>query len=224
MAGARSESADLALFLELGKGADVFIDIGANCGLFTLAARHFGLPGIAVEPNLENINALLLNLKRNNFTEVEVLPLALSSKVDVLPLFGGQEGASLTKGWGGIASNYSRLAPVNTMDNLFGDRFPEKRLLVKMDVEGNEYDVLSGATRIINRTPAPVWIVEHGFRENFSGKVNPHFRDLFEVFWKNGYQSFTADENKRPVLEADVDRWLASGTRDFGFLNYLFYR
>lgn len=224
MAGARAESEELNLFLELGRSADAFIDIGANCGLFTLAARHAGVPGVAIEPNLENVRALLINLERNSFTDVEVFPLALSDNVGVLPLYGGQEGGSLTKGWSGIASNYARLTPVNTMDGLFGGRFAGKRLVVKMDVEGNEYEVLRGANSLLAQAPSPAWIVEHGFRENFSGQVNPRFRALFELFWARGYRSFTADSARRPVFEADVDRWLTNGIRDFGFLNYLFLR
>ena len=224
MAGARSESEDLTLFLELTKNADAFIDIGANCGLFTLAARHSGLRGVAIEPNLENVRALLLNLTRNDFTDIEVFPVALSREVAVLPLYGGQEGASLRKGWSGISGNYSRLTPVNTIDTLFGERFVGKRLIVKLDVEGNEYDTLLGAAGFMARSPAPVWIVEHGFRENFSEQINPRFRALFELFWKHGYQCFTADSARRPVSEDDVGRWLATGVRDFGFLNYLFLR
>lgn len=222
MAESRLNSGELSLFLELLTSTDVFIDIGANCGLFTLAARHFGVSGVAVEPNQENIETLLQNLQRNNFTDVEVLHLALASKVDVLPLFGGGEGASLTKGWGGIVSNYSRLVPVNTLDNLFRGRFVGRRVLIKLDVEGNEYDVLSGASELLAQTPAPVWLVEHGFKENFSEEINPRFRDLFNLFRQRSYKCCTADLARRPVSEVDIERWIANGHRDFGYLNYLF--
>jgi FkbM family methyltransferase len=224
MAESRLDSGELLLFLAQLKTTDVLIDVGANCGLFTLAASYNGVKAVAVEPNQENLVTLLLNLQKNKITDAEVFHLALADKVNVLPLFGGGEGASLTKGWGGIASNYSRLVPVNTLDNLFHHRFTGKRLLVKLDVEGNEYDVLCGAREILTRTPAPMWLVEHGFKENFSGVINPHFRDLFELFWESGYRCFTGDTERRPVLEADIARWMVNGQRDFGYLNYLFCR
>jgi hypothetical protein len=113
---------------------------------------------------------------------------------------------------------------VNTIDNLLSHRFPGKRLLIKLDVEGNEYEVLKGATRLLDREPAPTWLVEHGFKENFAGNVNPRFRAVFDLFWDLGYTAMTADADRRPVLKSDVERWLESGSRDFGYLNYLFCR
>jgi len=223
-AESRIDSGELSLFLELLKGVDVFIDVGANCGFFSLVARNASIKTLAIEPNEENLRALLFNLKRNSFADVEVHPIALAADINVLPLFSGGQGASLTKGWGGIVNTYSRLVPVNTIDNLFGSRFIGKRLLIKLDVEGNEFDVLQASREVLQRTPAPTWIVEHGFKENFSEGVNPRFRDLFELFWQNGYHCFTADFAKKQVTESDVDRWLTSGQRDFGFLNYLFTR
>jgi FkbM family methyltransferase len=220
----RQEEGELPLFLELLGEVDAFIDIGANCGLFSLAAAQRGKAGVAVEPNAENLYALMENVRRNQFRTIEILPLALSDTIDVMPLFGGQEGGSLKKGWGGIASNYSRLVATNTMDNLFAARFQGKRLLIKMDVEGNEYPVLRGASRMLTLAPAPVWMVEHSFKENHPVSGNPHFYELFELFWQNGYRSFTADSLRREVLESDVLRWLRQGERDFGFMNYLFSR
>ena len=220
----RVESGELSLFLELLRSTDVFIDIGANCGFFSLTARNAGVKSVAIEPNEENLRALLSNLIRNGFADVEVLPSAMADATNVLPLFSGGQGASLSKGWGGIISTYSRLVPVNTLDNLFATRFPGKRLLIKLDVEGNELDVLHGSIAMMERTPAPVWLVEHGFKENFPEGVNPHFLALFDLFWKKGYQCVTADFTRRKVTKCDVDRWLTTGQRDFGFLNYLFAR
>ena len=224
MGESRCDSGELALLLELIPHKEVFVDVGANCGLFTLAARQAGLHCVAVEPNLDNLSALLANLQLNEFTDVEVFPIAISSRADVMPLFGGGEGASLEANWGGMVSTYSRLVPVNSLDQLVGRRFVEKRALVKVDVEGHEFEVLSGASELLARDPAPGWLLEHGFRENFAGEVNPHFRDLFQLFWDNGYQCVTADSARRTVNEEDVTRWLRQGERDFGYLNYFMFK
>ena len=224
IAASRRDTGEMALLLELLKSADLFVDVGANCGLFTLAARHAGIKCIAIEPNLENMNALLANVKENQFDDIEVFPIALAAKISVLPLFGGGEGASLTKGWGGMLNTYSRLVAVNTIDNLILSRFQGRRLLVKIDVEGNEFDVLNGAVDALRSEPSPMWLIEHGFKENFSNGVNPRFYDVFDLFWRNGYRCITADNARREVAESDVKRWLANGDRDFGFLNYLFTR
>ncbi len=224
MGESRFESGELALLQELLAACDVFVDVGANCGFFTLAARTAGVRCLAIEPNADNLKALLVNLQELAFTDVEVFPMALSRTTNLLPLFGGGEGASLEKGWGGMRNTYARLVPCNTLDNLVAGRFPNQKLLIKVDVEGHELNVLRGAASLVKRTPAPTWLLEHGFRENFEGRINPNFRELFELFWDDGYQAVTADSERRPVTEADVDRWLTQGARDFGYLNYLMFK
>src|SRR5262249_26667264 len=155
---------------------DVFVDVGANCGIFSLLAGKAGIPTIAFEPNLDNFNLLLTNLHHNGCVGVESFPIALSKTPGVLPLFGGGEGASLERNWGGMASTYSRMVAVNTLNNLVAARFSRERLLIKIDVEGHEFDVLAGAAALLARSPAPRWLLEHGFTENFAGKINPHFQ------------------------------------------------
>ena len=48
--------------------------------------------------------------------------------------------------------------------------------------------------------PAPFWLLEHGFRENFAGRINPRFRELFERFWQSGYTCVTADADRRTII------------------------
>jgi FkbM family methyltransferase len=217
-----SVDGELKLFRELLLRTDLFVDVGANCGLFTLIAGKAGIRTLAFEPNLENYRFLLENLHHNRITTVEAFQIALSKDAGVLPLFGGGELASLEPNWCGVLNTYSRLVAVNTLDHLVTARFAQERLLIKIDVEGHEFDVLRGAGNLLKRSPAPVWLLEHGYKENFDGKVNPHFQELFDFFWRNGYACFTADGGRRKVLPEDVSRWLAQGARDFGFLNYLF--
>lgn len=223
-AESRLESGEMPLFLDLLKTTDVLVDVGANFGVFTLAARAKKIICIAIEPEPANLAALLANLQHNGFDDVEVFPVALSKAPSLLPLFGGGEGASLVNNWGGMARTYSRLVPVNTLDNLVSWRFPKARLLIKVDVEGHEYAVLQGATRMLDRIPAPVWLLEHCFKENFNGAINPYYGELFDEFFRRDYRCITADAQRRQVKDTDVQRWLGTGTRDFGYLNFLFLK
>lgn len=124
-ADSRLESGEMPLFLELLKATDVLVDVGANFGVFTLAARASGIHCIAIEPEPAKLAALMANLQHNGFGDVEVFPVALGAEPSLLPLFGGGEGASLVSNWGGMASTYSRLVPVNTLDNLVSWRFSQ---------------------------------------------------------------------------------------------------
>jgi FkbM family methyltransferase len=70
----------LAAILPHLKGGETFLDIGANCGLFTLyAARAVGPNGrvIAVEPMPAMIERLQFNVKTNGFTNVAVVECAV---------------------------------------------------------------------------------------------------------------------------------------------------
>ncbi len=218
----RHESNEVNLMTKLFKTVDYFVDIGANVGLFTIIAYQCHVATLSVEPCFNNLKQLYRNLKINNCNGIEVYPLALGDAVDIVPIFGGGQGASLLKSWGGIHSTYQTLVPVNTLDNLIADRLKGKRLLIKMDVDGNEFNVLRGATVVLRQEPKPIWIIEHGLTENFDGEINPNFEKLFNLFWQHGYTAYTIENEPRLVNSDNVNLWVAQGKRTFGGINYMF--
>lgn len=222
MPESRIASGEVALLRELLRGRDLFVDIGANCGLYTLIACHSGVPVLAVEPNDLNFRRLKENLVHNRYEKAEALNVAIGDEKGKCLLYGGGEGASLLKNWGGMESTYAREVEVETLDRLINSRPETDRILVKVDVEGHELAVLAGARDLLAGPVAPTWIMEHSFRENQEGKVNPRFMELFELFWAAGYVCHTFDSERRAVERADVERWIASGIRDYGGVNYLF--
>ena len=224
MPESRTASGEVALLRELLAGRDLFVDVGANCGLYSLIASRAGVPVIAVEPNALNFRRLTQNLTHNGCDNARALNAALGDRRGKALLYGGGEGASLLRNWGGMASTYAREVTVETLDNLVADQPPDGALLIKVDVEGHELAVLSGARDLLRRTPSATWIVEHSFRENQDGRINPDFLALFEVFWSAGYDCLTFDPTRRPVRRADVEQWLRDGERAFGGVNYMFIR
>ena len=224
MPESRTVSGEVAMLRELLRGRDLFVDVGANCGLYSLIACHAGVPVLAIEPNDLNFRRLQENLVHNRYEKAEALNVALGEVKGKCLLYGGGEGASLLKNWGGMASTYAREVEVETLEGLLRSRPSTERILIKIDVEGHEPAVLSGARGLLMREKAPTWIIEHSFRENQDGGVNPRFLDLFELFWKAGYQCLTVDRERRIVRRDDVDRWLRTGVRDFGDVNYIFQK
>lgn len=223
MPESRIASGEVGLLQRYLAKADQFIDVGANCGFYTLIACKAGVPVICFEPNAENYNFILKNLYHNKFT-AEAFQIALSNKPAVLELFGGGEGASLVPNWGGMHNTYSQLVSVNTLDHLLSARFDKTCLFIKIDAEGHEFEILTGATKLLKQSLAPTWLIEHGLTENYDVGINPNFLQLFEIFWQEGYQSFTACDKKLSVVRADVERWIANNCRDFGGINYLFIK
>lgn len=203
--------------------AGVFVDIGANVGYFACLARHAGRTVVAVEPAQRNLELLFRNLAGNGWSDVEIYPLGLGPAPGLATLYGDGTSASLVRRWAGVSEAWQRTIPVSTLDTLLGSRFAAESLLIKIDVEGFEYDVLRGAALTLARVPAPVWLVEICFDENFGGRINPHFLDAFRLFWHAGYSAVTLESGRR-VTEDDVRRWIDRGRRDFGDISYVFER
>ena len=218
--GSREDSQEIATVSAFLQRGAALVDVGANVGLFSCYARHNGYDVLAVEPQPRNVQLLLRNLQMNRL-DAQVLPIALAGEVGVSPLYGGGQGASLSRGWGGMSATYSTLVAVSTLDTILAGRFAAQPILVKLDVEGHKKQVLQGAAQTLARRDVS-WLVEHGLTENFAG-INPNYRALFEIFWEAGYQSYSLNPS-RPVAPADVDRWIERKSRDFGGIDFLFRR
>jgi FkbM family methyltransferase len=201
---------------------EVFVDVGANVGYFVCLARSLNKHVLAAEPLAQNLDYLYANLELNGWKDVEVMPVGLSAKPGVTTLYGGGSGASLIPHWAGTSEVLRRTIPVSTLDVLVGERFRGRKLMIKIDVEGAEYEVLQGATKTLTSSPNPIWLLEICLTEHHPGGINPHFADIFNIFWSHGYEARTVGEQTRIVTSKDVERWVQNRKRDFGYVSYLF--
>jgi FkbM family methyltransferase len=205
--------------------ADVFVDVGANIGFYTCLARIRGRHVVAIEPLPTNLRYLYANLEANRWSDVEVFPVGLADAPGLATLYGASStGASLIGRWARANPRVSRKIALSTMDIVVGSRFSNRRVLVKVDVEGAEYRVLRGATTVLDSRPAPVWMVEICLDDFHPSGLNPDYMATFELFWARGYRSQTADGTNAPVSRADVLRWVGRRRADSGTINYIFRR
>jgi FkbM family methyltransferase len=204
------------------ESSDVFVDVGANIGLYTCLARSRGAQVIAVEPLARNLQYLFANLDANGWTDTEVWPVALAERAGTAVLSGASTGASLVEGWAGASPLLRTRTAVSTLDIIMGIRFPSRRLLIKIDVEGAEWRLLQGASETLRRTPAPVWMVEVNLVEHHPAGRNERFQSTFELFWDCGYQSFSTAGERRDVGRAEVEQWVADPASAPRGGNYLF--
>lgn len=217
------EKEETEIFKKYILESDVFVDVGANVGYYTCIARTLGKHVIAVEPQPQNLDCLYANLRNNHWQDTEVFPLGLSGKPDLLILYGASgPSASLVSGWAGYSKRYQRVIPVTTLDTLLGDRFSGKKLFIKIDVEGAEYNVLQGALKTLSATPRPVWFMEICLNEFHPGGMNPDYEATFRMFWKHGYEVRTANKEYNLVTEGDIKSWIANKRSAYDNFNYLF--
>jgi len=137
------EFADMAYLLHVLGPDDLFVDVGANAGSYTvLACAARGARGICVEPVPSTFERLLGNLRLNGLpSRVEALNIGLADREGELRFSTSENAmnhvlADAESGAGAVR------VPVRTLDAVLAGRAPA---LIKIDVEGFETRVLQGA-------------------------------------------------------------------------------
>lgn len=145
--------AALSRFLHPG---DLFIDIGAWIGPVSLWAVHLGATVIAVEPDMEAYEKLLINVEGYPVT---TLPVAISDHDGISwltnPRFFGDSQSRLHPS-GGITD--ARLVTTVTPETLLTGIEPA---LIKVDIEGHETVIMEALTDICRARSIPLHISWH---------------------------------------------------------------
>ncbi len=129
--------------------ADVCVDVGANVGAYTLffASRASRGRVISVEPGALPRAMLDVNVALNGFTNVDVLPFAVSSAEGTVAFFASSDSAfSSMKVTGRRPTTGQVEVPTQTIDGIMNGRRAD---VVKIDVEGAELAVLEGAQQTL---------------------------------------------------------------------------
>ncbi len=151
------------IFDRLIEPGDTVLDIGANIGLTTLRMAHRVGPSGRVhsfEPNPKLFPRLTEMVERNGLSNITLHAVALGPREDRLTLYvpkGNMGAASIMPERIANATDKFEV-PVRPLDAVLGDLGAVK--LIKIDVEGGEAGVLSGAGTLIQRTRPKAIIYE----------------------------------------------------------------
>lgn len=162
------EFTTVRLLRRLLRPGSFFVDVGANCGYYTiLATKIVGVDGRvdAFEPEPRNYARLQANLRLNGeFTQVRVHEVALADAQNdatvFTPLSGPEAGNhGVPSLFRGTAGEY-RESRVRTerLDAVLSEKQPD---VVKIDVEGAEHLVIKGMSRILQHESPPAIIMEY---------------------------------------------------------------
>ena len=189
---------------ELLRPGDVFVDGGANIGLFALAcARIVGSEGrvLACEPSPGTIELLRKNTRANRLPAMNLHQVALGADDGTARFTMFEAGSGLASFAPEIEGGHTIDVAVTTLDRLtagFGDRVA----LVKLDIEGAEAKALQGASELIARS-APLFVLEvepaHLARQGSS------VEDLMAVMQPHGYEAYAITPDAR--LAPLQNRW-----------------
>ena len=144
----------LSKFLKKGM---VFIDVGANVGLYSLfTSRLVGKTGqvVAIEPSRREFYRLTQNLKMNKTKNIKALKLALGNSnaikklnVAVSPYDGHNSFG--TFGYETTKIDHTEEVVTKTLDKLILETKMKQIDAIKIDVEGAELTVLKGGLRTL---------------------------------------------------------------------------
>ncbi len=184
----------------------VFVDIGANVGWHTAVGSSIVGPTgrvYAIEPNPDNARLIAHTVQRNDVTNVELLPFALSERTG-FAAFRSAIGSNGGFAWGNDPSFIDptlTIVPTVRFDDLDIAHVD----VIKMDVEGAEPMVMRGAVEMIERDH-PVIIFEFSCdMTQRVGGVAP--REHLRFFEDHGYTLSIIDRSdgsQIPVTDVDT--------------------
>lgn len=168
----------------------VAVDVGANVGVYTLTLARKCAEVHAFEPHPDVRYRLTENVRLNNLENVLISPYALSDTEGEAVLYSAahanQGQASLEQRDDLVTPNRCRL---QTLDNYVTEVGLTRLDLVKVDVEGAEFDVLRGGAKTL-ATMHPMLYVEvnpvHLSRFGSTPEmVRDYLHDLGYQIWVN---------------------------------------
>ena len=184
---------------------DVFADVGAHFGLWSVfAARIVGQTGtvFAFEPSAA-FDVLKENASVN--PPLEPFNIGLGAKDSTASFFaqGNAASGSFVDSVTQINQKYQPSVPITkiqikirSLDSIFAEMGVTPKV-IKVDVEGFEYEVLRGAVNLI-RTARPVWVVEiHPPQLKLSGSSEQVVLDFFK---SNDYSTEVIDRNPNSLF------------------------
>lgn len=196
----------VARFLRRG---DVFVDVGANVGLFSLiAARSVGPSGriLAFEPTSKTCKRLIENIHLNNFWTVQVERCALSNRTETLEMSVAEDDLDGYNSFAKphVGEHYAKESVPTVSWDEFASAWPltERIALMKIDVEGWETNVLTGGKEWLSRRNAPVLQIE--FTDRAAKAAGSSCRDNYRILEEMGYKLYRYNRGARTLIRDEL--------------------
>jgi len=170
----------------------VFIDVGAYIGDYPLALFKLAKTVYAFEPENNNYEKLQHYIKQNRITNIKAVKAALTSYTGKAKIY-----RSKNKGWHSMAIPYKdgvEQVSALTLDDFVAENKIQNIGLIKIDVEGAEFEVLSGSLNTINKQH-PTLLIE--FNKTMTNRTKKYsLKEMYEILLKNRYIGYRLSKNK----------------------------
>lgn len=222
------EAYETSLTLRHLHPGDVYVDVGANIGYYTLvAAQRVGPHGkvIAYEPDKDNFALLQANVALNGLSQVQVFPCALSDKNAAGQLFLSDNNFGDHRLYDANDSRQAYPVQLAKGDEHVGQQTQHMDFL-KIDTQGFEFFVVNGLRELISRNRSHLRIIlefcPYGIRH--SGACG---HDLVRLLEDMQMQYHIIDHQQQCLIPAQayhLDAWvseMAAEPLNEGFINLL---
>lgn len=179
------------------KPGDIFVDVGANIGYYTILASFIvGDQGrvVAVEASPCIFDNLKRNIERNRIRNTRALNLAVSDHAGKVQIFGGGEGnIGETSILPQDGSKFETEVDSATLDSIPFEEEKKRIRLVKIDVEGAECFVADGMHQLLDECPRMDVVIEiDPARLETQGRTA---EDIFNIFEQAGYRAYSLEND-----------------------------
>lgn len=208
------EFTDMAFLLHFLRPEDLFVDIGANIGSYTvLATGHVGARSVSIEPVPSTFGHLTNNISINGIGgKVKAFNIALGAQKGSIDFTSALDTVNHVASAGD--TNTIRV-PLERLDEVLQDG-PAPSLL-KIDVEGFETEVIRGAAQTLARPELKAIIIE---LNGSGGRYGYDEKQIHQTFLDAGFAPYLYDPRTRG-LEA-IERFGSHNTiyvRDLPFVS-----
>lgn len=188
----------------------IFIDIGANIGLYSLIAAETIKENkiYAFEPTASILTKLQTNIKLNNYTNIDIINYAVSNfDYKKLLMYFNENGYDVFNSYQKSNKLQSYSKEVNTicLDTFiknYNIKF-NKIQFIKIDVEGMELQVLEGAKNLIQHSTNTIYMIEF----NHSFKIlNTNCCKVFQLLKENNYNLYKYIHHEKELKNIELFR------------------
>lgn len=192
---------ELLLLPRLLKPDSVFIDVGANKGVYLYEAEKLITNGkiIGFEPN-QKLVAFCTHL----FKKSKIYPYAASEKAGNSILHIPKKGNTLQDTRASIEPIAGAVETINIqtirLDEWVASQHLSRVDLVKIDVEGHEFQSLKGCEGLL-KTLQPIFIIEIEWK-----RATYPVHELFHFIQKYGYEIFYLDRKSLQLIPCKIEQ------------------
>ncbi len=191
------EVMEMAFVLHVLRASDLFVDVGANVGSYSvLATGGVGARSLALEPVPSTFGRLVRNAQINGFGDkMTCMQVGVSSSPGTLAFTADLDTVNHVVGPGEDVAAVK--VNVTSLDALLPER---DAAVIKIDVEGHELAVLQGAHAVLS-SPCLLAVV---METNGSGsRYGIGDEGLFSCMAQHGFDCYQYDPFARELLVSD---------------------